>query len=194
MNTDASDVEGINIPQIIERLSMSCIASFEDWSNIFRDRSFTLFKNDRDLRERFDSVAVSESLSSSSMTNLSSTGLTVLASNISSDFQPIWCHPHTQIRIIRFHGVRISILQLEPFSQPYFKMIFSALTITVLPKSDHTDFAQEERPGLPCWTMIKATLCRGRRFHKSGLFDSGILSYLGVSSIFTWVSKKHFCK
>ena len=27
MNTDASNVEDINIPQIIERLSMSCIAS-----------------------------------------------------------------------------------------------------------------------------------------------------------------------
>ena len=56
-----------NIPQIIERLSMSCVASFEEWSNIFRNRSFTLFKNDRDFRERFDSVTVSESVSSSSM-------------------------------------------------------------------------------------------------------------------------------
>ena len=70
MNTDAPNVEDINVSQIIERLSMSCIASFEDWSKIFRNRSFTLFKNDRDLRERFDSVAVSESISSS-MTNLS---------------------------------------------------------------------------------------------------------------------------
>ena len=43
---------------------MSCIASFEEWSNIFRNRSFTLFKNDRDFWERFDSVAVSESMSS----------------------------------------------------------------------------------------------------------------------------------
>ena len=73
MNTDASNVEDINIPQIIERLSMSCIASSGRWSNIFRNSSFTLFKNDRDLRERFDCVAVSESISSS-MTNLSSTG------------------------------------------------------------------------------------------------------------------------
>ena len=56
---------------------MSCIESFGERSNIFRNRSFTLFKNDRDLRERFDSVAVSESISSS-MTNLSFTGLPVL--------------------------------------------------------------------------------------------------------------------
>ena len=85
MNTDASSVEDMNIHHIKERLSMSCIESFEDWSNIFRIRSFTLFKNDRDLRERFDSVAVSESISSS-MTNLSSTGLPVLVFDISPDF------------------------------------------------------------------------------------------------------------
>ena len=76
MNTDASNVDDIIIHQIKERLSMSCIASFEEWSNIFSNRSFTLFKNDRDLRERLDSVAVSESILSS-MTNLSSTGLPV---------------------------------------------------------------------------------------------------------------------
>ena len=69
MNTDASNVEDINILQIIERLSMSCIASFEEWSNFLRNRSFTLFKNDRDFREKFDSVTVSESISSS-MTKL----------------------------------------------------------------------------------------------------------------------------
>ena len=71
MNTDASNVEDMNIPQIKERLSMSCIVSFEDWSKIFRNRSFTLCKNDRDFNERFDYVMVSESISSSSMTNLS---------------------------------------------------------------------------------------------------------------------------
>ena len=97
MNTDASNVEDINIHQIKESLSMSCIASFEGWSNIFRNRSFTLCKNDRDFNKRSDSVAVSESMSSSSLTNLSVCwvngpagyplkGLTVLASNISSDF------------------------------------------------------------------------------------------------------------
>ena len=37
MNTVASTVEDINTSQIIERLSMSCIASFEEWSNIFRN-------------------------------------------------------------------------------------------------------------------------------------------------------------
>ena len=58
MNTDASTVEDINFHQIIERLSMSCIESSEERSSIFRNRSFTLFKNDRDFRERFDSGGV----------------------------------------------------------------------------------------------------------------------------------------
>ena len=48
MDTDASNVEDINIPKIKERLSMSCIASVEEWSNIFRNRSFPLRKNDSD--------------------------------------------------------------------------------------------------------------------------------------------------
>ena len=69
MNTDSSNVEDINIHQIIERLSMSCIASSGERSNIFRNRSFTLCKNDRDFREKFDSVTLSES-----------TGLSVLTS------------------------------------------------------------------------------------------------------------------
>ena len=94
MHTDAPNVEDINIHQIQERLSMSCIASFEDWSNIFCTRTFTLCKNDLVVKERFDSVAVSESISSSSMTNscvcwvngCPHTGLFVLAYNISPDF------------------------------------------------------------------------------------------------------------
>ena len=32
----------------------------------------------------------------------------------------------------------------------------NAFSITVLPKDDHTDFAQQERLALPCWTMILA--------------------------------------
>ena len=84
MNTDASKVEDKH-SQIIDRVSMSCIASSEEWSNIFRNRSFTLFNNDRDHGERFDSIAVLESISSS-MTKLSSTGLPVLVFDISPDF------------------------------------------------------------------------------------------------------------
>ena len=50
-----------NIHQIIERLSMTCIESSGE--RIFRNRSFTLFRSERDFKERFDSAAVSESIS-----------------------------------------------------------------------------------------------------------------------------------
>ena len=50
--------------------------------------------------------------------------------------------------------------------------------IIVLPKDDHTDFAQEERLGLPYWTMILAILCRGRRIQMSGHSDLGIFNNL----------------
>ena len=49
MNTDASNVEDINIRHIKECLLLSCVASFEDWCNIFRTRSLTLCKNDLDF-------------------------------------------------------------------------------------------------------------------------------------------------
>ena len=97
MKTDACNVEDINILHIQECLLLSCVASFEDWSNIFRTRSFTLYKNDLDFNDMSDSVLVLESISSSSTTNLSVccvnkpagcslTCLTVLTSITSSDF------------------------------------------------------------------------------------------------------------
>ena len=57
----------------------------------------------------------------------------------------------------RFHGVRISIPNWKP-SPNGASIGFSqiAFPITVLPKDDHTDFAQEERLGLPYWTMMLA--------------------------------------
>ena len=56
-----------------------------------------------------------------------------------------------------FHGVRISIPNWKPspnLTQIEFSQV--AFHITVLPKDDHTHFAQEERLGLPYWTMILA--------------------------------------
>ena len=72
-------------------------------------------------------------------------------------FQPILCHPHTQIRIMLSRGVRISIPNWKP-SPNRTSIGFSqvAFPITVLPKDDHTDSAQEERRCLPYWTMIWA--------------------------------------
>ena len=72
-------------------------------------------------------------------------------------FQPILCHPHTQIRIILFHDEQRDIPNLE-FSPIHVSIGLSqiAFPIIVLPKDDRTDFAQEERLGLPYWTMILA--------------------------------------
>ena len=72
-------------------------------------------------------------------------------------FQPILCHPHTQTKITLFHGVRRDIPNLE-FSPNRVSIGFSqiAFPIIVLSEDDRTDFVQEERLGLPYWTMIKA--------------------------------------
>ena len=97
MKIDASNFEEINIHHFKECLLLSCVASFEDLSDIFRSRSFTLCKNDLDFNDKSDSVTVLESISSSSTINLSVccvnkpggcsfTSFTVLASSTSSDF------------------------------------------------------------------------------------------------------------
>ena len=101
MNTDASNVQDINIHQITERLSMSRIESSGERFSIFRNRPFTLFRNDRDFRERSDSVAVPESISIS-MTNLLDTSFPVLVFDMSPDF------PHLRrplVVIVPFWGV-----------------------------------------------------------------------------------------
>ena len=64
---------------------MYCIESSGERFNIFRNRSFTLFRNERYFGERSDSVAVAESMSMS-MTNFLHTGLTVLVPDISPEF------------------------------------------------------------------------------------------------------------
>ena len=61
------------------------------------------------------------------------------------------------MRIILFHDVQRDIPNLES-SPSHVSIEFSkiAFTIGVLPKDDHTDFAQEEQLGLPYWTLILA--------------------------------------
>ena len=65
---------------------------------------------------------------------------------------------HTLIGIVLLLGWQIYIPNLKKtFTQTCFnKMSQIAFSITVLPQDDRTDFAQEERLGLPCWTMILA--------------------------------------
>ena len=61
------------------------------------------------------------------------------------------------MRIFLFNGVRINIptLELSP-NRALIGFFQIAFPIIVLPKHDRTDFAQEERLGLPYWTMFQA--------------------------------------
>ena len=80
MNTDASNVEYINIHHIMESLSMSYgSASFASDHVLCSGMNVILEK-------RSDSVAVSESISIS-MTNSLDTGFTELVFDISPDFR-----------------------------------------------------------------------------------------------------------
>ena len=65
------NVEDINIHHITECLSLSFVASFEDWYCLFRTWSFTLCKNDLDFNDISDSASVWESILSFSTMNMS---------------------------------------------------------------------------------------------------------------------------
>ena len=71
-------------------------------------------------------------------------------------FQPNWWNPYTQIRIITFSRCTNETLPIWKPSPSHASVGLSqiAFLTRVLPKDDHTDFAQEERLGLPYWTMI----------------------------------------
>ena len=70
MNTDASNVEDINIHQIKECLLLSCVASLRIGPVCFA-LEHSLCKNDLDFNDMSDSATMSESISSSSTINLS---------------------------------------------------------------------------------------------------------------------------
>ena len=99
MNKDTCNVEVINIHHVTECLILSFVASFEDWSWIFRTRSVTLCKKDLDINDMSDSatgvrvhiiVINKKFLSVCSVkkpgSSCSVTSLPVLTSIISSDF------------------------------------------------------------------------------------------------------------
>ena len=66
------------------------------------------------------------------------------------------------------------------FSSSHVSTRFSqiAFPTTVLPKGDRTDFVQEERLGLPFWTMIQTICVVVDEFKMSGHSDLGILNIL----------------
>ena len=86
------------------------------------------------------------------------------------------------------YGVRITIPNWKPSPNRFpIELSRIAFPITVLPKDDRTDFAQEERLGLSILDHDLGHLCRGGRIQISGHSDLGIFNNLGASSIFTWV-------
>ena len=90
------------------------------------------------------------------------------------------------------HGVRISIpiWKLSP-NRISIEVSQVAFPIIVLPRDDHTDFAQEGRLGLPYWTMILANCVV---VDDSKCLDIPIWEFsiiFGTSSIFTWVSCRY---
>ena len=71
--------------------------------------------------------------------------------------QPDLYHPLTQTKIVVFLGKRMSIPNLEHFPNRIpIELSRIAFPTIILPKDDHADFVQEERLGLPYWTMIWA--------------------------------------
>ena len=94
-------------------------------------------------------------------------------------FQPILCHPDTQIRIILFHDAQRDIPNLE-FSPNRTSIGFSqiAFPIIVLPKDDHTDSPPRGTTGSSILDHDFGHLCRGRRIQMSGHSDFGIFDNL----------------
>ena len=62
-----------------------------------------------------------------------------------------------------------------------------AFPTIVLPEDDRTDFVQEERLGLPCWTMILAICALVDVSKYLDTLTSDFFINVGASSILTWV-------
>ena len=77
-----------------------------------------------------------------------------------------------------FHGVRISIPNWIPSPNRILKdLSLIAFPTIVLPKDDRTDFVQEERLGLPYWTMIVAICALVDVSKYLDIFDFGIFHW-----------------
>ena len=84
-----------------------------------------------------------------------------------------------------FHGVRTSIPNWKP-SPNRTSIGFSqiAFPITAMPQDDRTDFAQEERLGLPCWTIcvvVDESTCLGIPIWEFWVILEHLPFYLGIS-------------
>ena len=100
-------------------------------------------------------------------------------------FQPILCHAHTQIRIILFSRCTNKHSQLETFSLPCFKRIFSSCLAHNSPaKGWPYRFRSRGTTGSSTLDHDFGHLCCGRRIQMSGHSDLGIFISFGAASIF----------
>ena len=84
-------------------------------------------------------------------------------------FQLIWCHPHTQIRITLFDGVRISIPNWQlSANRISIRLSRIAFHITVLPEDDPYKFRSRGTTGSSILDHDFCHLCRCRRIQMSG--------------------------
>ena len=103
-------------------------------------------------------------------------------------FQPILYHPHTQIKIFLFHGVRISIHNWKLSPTRTSIGFFSNCSSHICPaKGWPYRFRARGTTGSSILDHDFGHLCRGRRTQKSGHSDLGIFNNFGASSILTWV-------
>ena len=108
--------------------------------------------------------------------------------NIFVSFQPIWCHPRTQIGTVLLHCVRINIPNWKPSPSHASNRIFlNCLSRNSLAKGWPYRFRSRGTTGSSILDHDFGHLCRGRRVQMSGHADFGIFNNFGASSIFTWV-------
>ena len=84
-------------------------------------------------------------------------------------FQPIWCHPHTKIRITLFRGVRRSISSWK-LSPNHISIGFSQIAFShnSPPKGFPYKFLSRKTTGSSILDHDFGHLCRGRRIQMSG--------------------------
>ena len=91
-------------------------------------------------------------------------------------FQPIWCHPHTQIRRTLFDGVRTCIPNWKPFpNRTAIGFSLTAFPIIVLLKDDR------------CWFRILKVTCKVRILKQSYSALLCCVSHITICLIFTCV-------
>ena len=103
-------------------------------------------------------------------------------------FQPIFCHPHTQMRTILFRDEQRDIPNLK-FSPNHVSIRFSQIAFPIYSPAKRwpSQIWLKKNDGSSILDHDFGHLCRGRRIQMSGHSDFRIFKNLWASSIFPWV-------